>query len=132
VVLGNRRLVLTPTVSGAGASIFDSNLADQVWLGYPVSGLSTLWLNSDTKMAEDVLGSLLGPVRARLLHLAGPLQPMSWLARSADCAPNSATYHCSHLVNAGLLYRERRGRHIYVGRTERGSALIDLLVDARL
>lgn len=125
--LAGRRLVLTPTVSGAGASIFDPDLPDQIWLGYPVPGLDSLWRPGRPIEQRDALELLVGPVRARLLRAAHVPVPMRTLAEAAGCAPNVATYHCAQLVDAGLLTRRQRGRHVYVGRTDRGHAVVDLL-----
>ena len=40
--------------------------------------------------------------------------------------PSAATHHVSALEAAGLVRRERRGRHVVVRRTARGEALLAL------
>ncbi len=125
--LAQRRLVLTPTVSGVGASIFDPDLVDKVWLGYPVPGLASLSSREPVRSEGDLLAAMIGPVRAALLRHAGSMHSMSGLAELLHCAPSVVTYHCGQLVDAGLLYRERRGRQVRVRRTERGEALLDLI-----
>jgi hypothetical protein len=127
IPLDGRLLVLTPTVSGAGSSVFDPDLDDLVWLGYPIPGLETLWQPDGRSAPPDALALMLGPVRAKLLRAARVPQPMQTLARMAGLTPNLATYHCGRMVDAGLLYRRRRGRRVYMGRTARGDALLDLL-----
>lgn len=122
-----RRLVLTPTVSGIGASVFDPDLDDKVWLGYPVPGLSSLWRKRSRQDSEDPLSLVLGYARARLLLHADSRHCMTKLAEVLRCSPSVVTYHCDQLVGAGLLYRERSGRQAHVRRTERGEALMDLL-----
>lgn len=124
--LDSRRLVLVPTVSGTGASIFNPDSAGMLWLGYPVPGLPTLWRDS-ASLADDPLSIILGAIRAQLLRTAGSMRSMSALAESLHCVPSVITYHCTQLVDAGLLYRERRGRQIHVRRTERGTALLDVI-----
>ncbi|WP_377444422.1 ArsR/SmtB family transcription factor [Plantactinospora sp. GCM10030261] len=125
--LDNRRLVLTPTVSGVGASVFDPDMADMLWLGYPLPNLWTVWRSEPAGCGQDPLVLVLGPMRASLLRHAGSGLGMSQLADLLHCAPSVVTYHCTSLVDAGLLYRERRGRHTHVRRTERGNAMLDLL-----
>ncbi|GIJ12072.1 hypothetical protein Van01_52860 [Micromonospora andamanensis] len=128
--LDGRRLVLTPTVSGVGASIFDPDMADMLWLGYPVPNLWRTWQEQRPGRRQDPLALVLGPMRATLLRHAGSGLSMSQLACLLHCAPSVVTYHCTSLVDAGLLYRERRGRQTHVRRTERGDALLDLLSGA--
>lgn len=126
--VAGRRLVLTPTVSGLGASIFDPDCEDKVWLGYPVPGLSMLWQGQDRAPGDgDNLALVLGRMRARLVRDADGRLTMRQLAGALGCAPSVVTYHCAQLVDAGLLYRIRQGRQVLVGRTGRGDALLDLL-----
>ncbi|GHJ53007.1 hypothetical protein Nm8I071_23140 [Nonomuraea sp. TT08I-71] len=125
--LNGRRLVLTPTMSGVGASIFDPDMTNMLWLGYPIPHLWTSWENQPPHRRQDPLALVLGPMRATLLRQAGSNLGMGQLADLLHCAPSVITYHCTTLEDAGLLYRERRGRHTHLRRTTRGDALLDLL-----
>ncbi|WP_204015836.1 hypothetical protein, partial [Micromonospora andamanensis] len=124
--VGDRRLVLTPTISGTGASVFDPDVADMVWLGYPTPGLHELWRPDQRPQNKDPLTLVLGPMRATLMRNADLNLSMSQLADLLHTAPSVVTYHCTALIDAGLLYRERHGRRIRVRLTGRGRALIDL------
>jgi DNA-binding MarR family transcriptional regulator len=44
--------------------------------------------------------------------------------------PSAATHHVTALEAAGLVTRERSGRHVLVRRTARGDALLELYRDS--
>ena len=52
---------------------------------------------------------------------------MGRLATLLDCSPANATHHCRQLTDAGLLERHRQGRNVWIGRSERGDAVVELL-----
>jgi DNA-binding MarR family transcriptional regulator len=69
---------------------------------------------------------MIGDVRtAILLGLDRPLT-MTRLSVLLQYAPNVVTYHCNRLETAGLVTRQRCGRRIYVQRTDKATALLDL------
>jgi hypothetical protein len=133
--LGDRRLVLVPTMGTRNDITVGFDLPDIAWVGYPVPGLSGLWQDPDSARpsraavtAPDALTLLLGKQRGALLRLAAKPVGVGALAAALGCAPSTATYQCAHLAAAGLITRERRGREVHVQRTERGDALVDLLM----
>ncbi|MDT9681086.1 winged helix-turn-helix domain-containing protein [Streptomyces sp. TRM76323] len=128
--LDGRRLVLVPVVSGHGASLFSLDLPDVVWLGYPVAELSSLWEGGLRPESADALTFVLGDLRARILRALTITRTMGELARTVACPLATATYHCGQLEAAALLTRERRKQHVWVSRTARGDALVDLLSHA--
>jgi DNA-binding transcriptional ArsR family regulator len=127
--LNGRRLVLVPVVSGPEASIFALDRPDLVWIGYPLPGLGRLWESSHVRRdaARDPLSLAVGPLRAAVLRATEQPLTMSELATLLGCSPANATHHCRQLVDARLLERRREGRHVRVGRTERGDAIVGLL-----
>ncbi|HEY7275940.1 MAG TPA: winged helix-turn-helix domain-containing protein [Trebonia sp.] len=127
--LGGRPLVLVPMLSGKQALICNLERPDGVWIGYPLPRLGELFTPSDSPQTpgDDVLESVIGPVRARILRATDRPHTMSDLARAAHVVPGAVTYHCERLAAAGLVRRDRRGRQIWVVRTTRGSDLIQLL-----
>ena len=129
VDVGGRRLVLVPIAAGSGASVFAFDLPDTVWIGYPLPGLGLLWGGApNPPAAKDALATLLGPARAMVLRSLRVPVTMGEIASALESTPATATYHCGQLEAAGLAERERRGRHVLMRRTERGDALVDLLL----
>ncbi|MFF7203614.1 winged helix-turn-helix domain-containing protein [Streptomyces sp. NPDC008141] len=130
--LGDRRLVLVPIVSGMGASMFAFDRPDLVWIGYPVPGIGQLWdggaaTGQPAEISRDPLTLIAGRLRAAILRASATPMTMGELASHLRCSPANITYHCTQLQDAGLLDRERRGRHVVLRRTERGHALVELL-----
>jgi DNA-binding transcriptional ArsR family regulator len=76
------------------------------------------------------LEALVGVQRARLLRRLDKPQSMTALAETLFAVPSAATYHAEALEAAGLARRERRGRQVFVHRTERGNALLALYESA--
>lgn len=127
--LAHRRLALVPIVGGDGACAFAFDHPDLAWVGYPLPGLGDLDTSSTPSRAEDrdTLSVTIGAARAALLRSANTPRQMGELATMLSCSPSTLTHHCTQLEAAGLLHRERQGRHVRLTRTERGDALIDLL-----
>jgi DNA-binding MarR family transcriptional regulator len=57
--------------------------------------------------------------------LEQPVSNMA-LADAIRTAPSTATHHVTALEAAGLVSRDRSGRHVVVRRTARGEALVAL------
>jgi DNA-binding transcriptional ArsR family regulator len=77
----------------------------------------------------DAFEALLGWQRARILKgLDVALRP-GQIAEALRMVPAGATHHLSRLEAAGLVIRKRRGRHVVVERTARGSALLELYAE---
>jgi DNA-binding transcriptional ArsR family regulator len=76
------------------------------------------------------LESLLGAPRAAILRALGCPISIGRLAETLRSVPSAATHHVSALEAAGLVTRDRTGRHVLVRRTERGEALLALYEEA--
>lgn len=126
--LGARPLVLVPMLSGKQALICNLERSDAVWIAYPLPGASQLpYAAADGHAGKaDSLDLLLGPVRAQLLDAVARPRTMTALAAVAGLPPSAITHHCARLVTAGLVRRDKRGREVWISRTARGTALIEL------
>jgi hypothetical protein len=125
--LQGRQLVLVPMLSGRQALICNLERSDAVWIGYPLPGMSQLSGDSPGgRGAARPLESVLGPVRAQVLLAVDRPKTMTELVGLARLAPSAITYHCDRMAAARLVWREKRGREVWVSRTSRGDALIDL------
>ncbi|MCK2220152.1 winged helix-turn-helix domain-containing protein [Actinomadura sp. ATCC 31491] len=123
--LGERPIVLVPMLAGRDALILGLDGPEAVWIAYPVPGAETLWRRPDTE-APDELSALIGPVRAELLHALEQPMTMSTLAAGLNIAPSGLTYHCDRLCAGRLITRERRGREVWIARTDRAEELLEL------
>ncbi|MBE1591875.1 ArsR/SmtB family transcription factor [Nonomuraea angiospora] len=119
--LGDRSLVLVPMLAGKDALIVGLDDPEAVWIAYPVPAAGRLW-RTDT----DDLSELVGPVRAELLRTLDRPMTMTALAGGMNIPPSSLTFHCDRLVAARLIARERRGREVWIDRTPRAGALLEL------
>ncbi|RJQ70292.1 ArsR family transcriptional regulator [Pseudonocardiaceae bacterium YIM PH 21723] len=119
--IGGRTLVLIPMLNVRTAWIFTPYFDDSVWVGYPVSDAE-----AEHSSTKDDLAELLGPLRAGILRMTSTPMTMGELATGVQCAPNTASYHCDQLENAGLIERVRVGKRVRVQQTERGMATVDL------
>ena len=126
--IGSRRLVLIPMLAGPTSLISHLDGPDVVWIGYSLPGVGALTSSPPRRKGkDDPLVLLLGDVRAAILAgLDRPLT-MGGLAEITGHAPNAVTYHCDRLESAGLINRRRSGREIHVHRTDRATALLQLL-----
>jgi DNA-binding transcriptional ArsR family regulator len=94
------------------------------WVGYP---LPDSWRAFDDNAPPRAsLEALVGAQRAVLLRGLDQPQTAGRLARLLGCAPSVITHHLVALEAAGLVTRHRRGRHVDVDRTSRGSAVLAL------
>ncbi|SEG88629.1 Helix-turn-helix domain-containing protein [Nonomuraea solani] len=113
-------LVLMPMLAGPNAIMAHLDGPDFVWIGYSLPHPTT------PRATEEQLGFLFGDARATILISVDQPLSMGVLARRIKCHPSVITYHCNRLESAGLVNRRREGREIYVSRTERGTALLNL------
>ncbi|MDF5752577.1 hypothetical protein [Spongiactinospora sp. TRM90649] len=123
--LGDRRLVLVPTLAGRDSVIVNLDHPDLVWIAYPLPGVENLWLRGAEGSTAE-LAAMLGEMRAGLLATLHAPTTMSKLAERAGTVPSAITYHCERLAAAGLIDRERKGREVWVSRTHRGDDLLEL------
>lgn len=121
VDLADREVLLVPLTSGTGASVFNLDEPDQVWIGYP------LQTTAATQNGHDALNLLVGPLRGTILRALSQPTTMGRLARRVNANPSTLTYSCRQLESADLIARERIGREVRIVRTDRGEALLDLL-----
>jgi hypothetical protein len=123
-----RPLVLVPMLSGQQALICNLERDDAVWIAYPLPGVSQLFAGAPGagRAEPDPLESVLGPVRAQLLLAMERPRTMTELTGLVRLAPSAITYHCDRMAAARLVWREKRGREVWVARTSRGDALIDV------
>jgi DNA-binding transcriptional ArsR family regulator len=120
-------IVLVPIVAGPKALFLDQNADDLAYsVAYPLPHAWRSGEPDDRASKGDSLTALLGEPRAGLLRrLEQPVTPGS-LAESMIYAPSAISHHLHALEKAGLVERERHGRHILVHRTGRGTALLNL------
>ncbi|WP_162795750.1 ArsR/SmtB family transcription factor [Nonomuraea lactucae] len=123
--LGERRIILVPMLAGRDAVIVSLDNPDAVWIAYPLPGAESLW-HAPAAQALDELSALVGPVRAELLNALDRPMTMSMLASNVRIAPSGITYHCDRLHAARLISRERRGREVWIARTQRAKELLEL------
>jgi hypothetical protein len=127
--LNGRRTILVPMLAGTRSWVANVDLPDAVWFGYPVPRSAALLSTTAERQPDaDALSLLLGSSRATVLRLLDQRVSMMTLAARLDQLPSALTYHCDRLAAMGLLWRERHGRVIWVARTVRGDALVDLLM----
>ncbi|MGP3958397.1 hypothetical protein ACTWPT_20515 [Nonomuraea sp. 3N208] len=122
---GNRHIVLLPMLAGRRAVIARLDSPDAVWIAYPLSGAEQLWHRSAAP-ATDQLSELIGPIRAEVLFSLDRPMTMSTLAAEIKIAHSSMTRYCHRLHAAQLIKRQRRGREVWIERTERAEELIHL------
>ncbi|MEV0380482.1 winged helix-turn-helix domain-containing protein [Nonomuraea sp. NPDC050643] len=123
--LGDRKIVLVPTLAGKDSLIVCLDDPEAVWIAYPVPGAESLW-RKPVAPAVDELSALVGPVRADLLCALDQPMTMSMLATDMKIAPSGLTYHCDRLRAGRLITRERRGREVWIARTHRADELLEL------
>ncbi|MCG5220951.1 winged helix-turn-helix domain-containing protein [Streptosporangium sp. KLBMP 9127] len=124
--LGDRQLILVPTLAGRDSIIVNLDNPALVWIAYPLPGAESLWRDTTGAGNTEQLVAVLGDVRAGLLAGLDHATTMSRLAGQVGTVPSAITYHCERLVAAGLISRERRGREVWVSRTRRGDDLLEL------
>jgi DNA-binding transcriptional ArsR family regulator len=72
------------------------------------------------------LEALLGTQRALILRKLDRPMTAGRIAEALRAVPSAASHHLTILERAGLLERERQGRHVLVRRTARGSEVLAL------
>ena len=95
------------------------------FLAYPIRPLTP----DSEATGERALALILGQPRAAALEMLQHPLTVSEVAANLQCAPATATYHLQQLAAAGLITRERHGTSVWISRTIRGDAIIDLLSD---
>jgi DNA-binding transcriptional ArsR family regulator len=119
-------LMLQPLLAASPASGWTDDYADTcLAIRYSVPNA---WRAFDGDLPEPAsLEALVGHHRARiLLHLERGTATAGELARVLHGVPSMASHHVRALERAGLVTRERDGRHVRVRRTTRGTELVQL------
>lgn len=117
-------LVLVPMLGGNRALVSWHRGDAMTHLAYPVAGQQRLLDEPDA--GDDALESLLGARRALILRMLDRPRTAGAIAEALGAVPSAATHHVAALEAAGLVARERRGQHVQVHRTARGTALLAL------
>jgi DNA-binding transcriptional ArsR family regulator len=117
-------LIFAPMIASEGAGILSSPGDQLVRIAYP---LPASWRAFDDQAPPPAsLEALVGPHRSRLLRRLDNPGTAGELATALGLRPSGMTFHLRALEAAGLIVRERRGRHVIVRRTERGHVLLAL------
>jgi DNA-binding SARP family transcriptional activator len=128
--LGNRPLVLVPMLSGIRALICNLDRADTAWIAYPLPGAGQMSCPEVSgRAASDLLGSVMGPVRAQILLAAEQPLTMSRLAGLSRLPPNVLTHHCERLAAAGLVHQEELSDGVWISQTRRGTSMVALFAE---
>lgn len=117
-------LTVTPIIAASRAGTLSS--PGEFWLrsAYP---LPEAWRAFDDAAPPAAsLQALLGAPRAALLQRLDQPLPAGDLAEIVGLAPSTVTFHLRALEAAGLVSRQRHGRHTIVQRTSRGTKLLAL------
>jgi DNA-binding transcriptional ArsR family regulator len=118
-------LVLVPMLGGDRALVSWHRGDAMTHLAYPVAGQQRL-LDEGEAGEDDALQRLLGARRAMILRLLDRPRTAGAIAEALGAVPSAATHHVAALESAGLVARERRGQHVQVRRTARGTGLLAL------
>jgi|GEM_PF-4662482 len=124
-----RALTLIPLVSGSRVLAHDLDDPERSWIAYGLPGLETLWPDASDEPADgrSLLAAALGGSRAEVLQRLSIPLTMSELAAATFRSRSAVTGIVDALAGAGLVSRERHGRHVYVTLTPRGRRLRTLL-----
>jgi DNA-binding transcriptional ArsR family regulator len=118
------RLTVRPLLAESVCLVESDGDARLHGFSYP---LPNAWQAFDDRApAPASLEGLLGPVRSAILRLLDAPTPAGRLAESLRLGPSGVTHHLRALEPAGLIARDRDGRHVLVRRTMRGTRLLAL------
>jgi DNA-binding transcriptional ArsR family regulator len=118
------RLGMVPLLAGrrsAHARFIDGELTH---IAYPLHDAWRLFDGGARPPAA--LEALLGVQRALILRELDRSMTAGQIAGALRAVPSAASHHLTILERAGLVERERRGRHVVVRRTARGSEILAL------
>jgi DNA-binding transcriptional ArsR family regulator len=115
-------LLLQPLIASADSAGWSGD-GNGVCLAirYPLPAAWRLFAGEAPPVAG--LDALLGRQRARILHALDRPARAGQLADLLQGPPSMVTHHLTALERAGLVTRERDGRHVWVHRSARGSEL---------
>ena len=128
--LGDRPLVLVPMLSGVRALICNLERSDAVWIAYPIPRMDTAAAHKiGWPVRSDLLGSVMGPVHARILLALERPHTISQLGRLSRLAPSALAHHCERLAAAGLVQHEKLWNEVWISRTSRGMGMVALFAE---
>ena len=116
-------VVLMPLLAGERRQVLVRRGEVMETIIYPLRSLPEV---AHREPPDGALEALLGAPRAAILRALGCPISIGRLAETLRSVPSAATHHVSALEAAGLVTRDRTGRHVLVRRTERGEALLAL------
>jgi DNA-binding transcriptional ArsR family regulator len=119
---------VAPMITGLNVWILATPCDALSRLSYPIPAA---WRVFDDRAPPPAsLKALLGIPRTELLRRLDQPQTAGALASAVGLGPSGATFHLRALEAAGLVVRERHGRHVIVARTGRGTQLLGLYAHA--
>jgi DNA-binding transcriptional ArsR family regulator len=117
-------VIFAPMIAGCDAGILASPGGRLVRMAYSLPGS---WQAFDDQAPPPAsLEALVGAHRSRLLRRLDRPHTAGELAKALGLRPSGLTFHVRALEAAGLIVRERQGRHVLVKRSERGHVLLAL------
>jgi hypothetical protein len=123
VRLGERGLVLVPSVLTDDQVRIKMSTSTQTVLRYPARGSYLLW-SLRRREPGRAASRLLGRPRARLLEALRSPATTSELAGSLGVTPSAVSQHLAVLRDSGLIVGERSGRRVLYVATDQGVALL--------
>jgi DNA-binding transcriptional ArsR family regulator len=122
--LDDHRLVVAPLLAESVCMTDCDDAGGLRMLSYPLPGV---WRAFDAQAPPPAsLEALVGIQRAAMLQALERPATAGRLAELLQVVPSGVTHHVRALESAGLVARERRGSHVIVERTARGTALLEL------
>jgi DNA-binding transcriptional ArsR family regulator len=123
--LADGPLCLTPVIHPTRRVLLHDDDHDGLCaISYPLPGFDPY--REPDLTSPLALAGLLGARRAMLLQRLDRPLTIGALAELLHAVPSAATHHVQALARAGLVQRERAGKHVLVRRTSRGTALLEL------
>jgi DNA-binding transcriptional ArsR family regulator len=116
-------VVLLPLVAGERSSIIARRDDAIEAVSYPLRSVLGL---EPLESPSACLEGLLGTPRTRILRALAQPTTIGRVAEALRLLPSAATHHVGALEAAGLVVRDRHGRHVIVRRTRRGEALLEI------
>lgn len=122
--IDDKRLTVAPLLAESVCMTDCDDAGGLRVLTYPVP---EIWRAFDGQAPPPAsLEALIGAQRAAMLQALDRTTTVGRLAEALLLVPSGVTHHVRALESAGLVVRERRGSHVLVHRTSRGTALLEL------
>ena len=122
--IGDAGLILAPRLAHTRASLITAATDRELThLSYSVARQPR---PAPAALDPSTLDALLGQQRAVILRELERPQTAGRIAEALHAVPSVASHHVGALEAAGLVSRERQGRHVVVSRTSRGTAVLSL------